>query len=410
MKAGQWGRWAAGPMVFLMLAGAVSGCEEDLTQPADCAELCPSGTAEVFDLILNPLPGSDSSYSPYIAAASAGALLVSNGLPAVDARAIYRFLPRPDSITVRDTARAYTIDSVALSFSLLARDTLTDGLKVFIYRLPPTVGDGVTFADVDTQLVEANIIDSILVPDSVNTGRLDALLQGAELEKVSLPVGTGGTLAVGIEISAAQPTGIRLGSIASGSGASFITYTTVDVPDTAVAVRKQPLLRTTEFNTFVTPTLVEPDTTLLTIGGTPSSRALLRFDLPEEVEDSGSIVRATLELIPSMPILGLGTDPAVLRSRAVLADLGAKSPVSENALLIASDTVSPGTADTVRLDVTRLVQAWQSSSEPPEAMFLSLEPEAATFMRAVFGSTRRPDVGAPRLRVNYQRTFPFENP
>jgi hypothetical protein len=136
----------------------------------------------------------------------------------------------------------------------------------------------------------------------------------------------------------------------------------------------------------------------------------LRFDLPEEVEDSGSIVRATLELIPSMPILGLGTDPAVLRSRAVLADLGAKSPVSENAVLIASDTVSPGTADTVRLDVTRLVQAWQSSSEPPEAMFLSLEPEAATFMRAVFGSTRRPDVGAPRLRVNYQRTFPFENP
>jgi hypothetical protein len=44
-------------------------------------------------------------------------------------------------------------------------------------------------------------------------------------------------------------------------------------------------------------------------------------------------------------------------------------------------------------------------------MFLSLQPEAASFSRAVFYSTRFPDPTVhPRLRVTYMREFPFENP
>jgi len=121
-------------------------------------------------------------------------------------------------------------------------------------------------------------------------------------------------------------------------------------------------------------------------------------------------VRATLELIPTAPILGLPTDPSALAARAVLADLGAKSPVTEDTGFIALDTLPPGTSDTVRLDVTSLVRLWQADSERPEAVFLSLLPEAGTFMRAEFGSTRTPTIGAPRLRVTYLRPFPFESP
>ncbi|MBA3259881.1 MAG: hypothetical protein H0T68_10525 [Gemmatimonadales bacterium] len=410
MTAGQGGRGTGGLVGFLLLAAVMLGCQEDLTAPADCPELCPSGNAEVFDVILNPLPGSDSSYFPYVGPGAGPALLVSNGLPAAEARTVFRFVSRPDSIEVRDTLRAYTVDSVLLSVVLLARDTLTDGLKVFLYRLPPTVDDGISFAEVDPLLVEANIIDSILVPDSLNSGRLQTVLQAEELAKVALPLGTGGTLAVGVAIGAAQPTGIRLGSAVSGSGPNFLTYTTVDVPDTTTAIRKQQILRTPGFNTFLTATTVELDSTALTVGGAPSSRALLRFDLPEDIEDSATIVRATLELIPTEPILGLPTDPSTLAARAVLADLGAKSPVTEDTTFIAIDTLSPGTMDTVRLDVTRVVRLWQADSERPEAVFLSLLPEAATFMRAEFGSTRTPQIGAPRLRVTYLRPFPFENP
>ena len=39
-------------------------------------------------------------------------------------------------------------------------------------------------------------------------------------------------------------------------------------------------------------------------------------------------MRATLELIPRSPMLGLPGDPALLQAKALLADLGAKSPVT----------------------------------------------------------------------------------
>jgi hypothetical protein len=46
-------------------------------------------------------------------------------------------------------------------------------------------------------------------------------------------------------------------------------------------------------------------------------------------------------------------------------------------------------------------------------VFLKLLPEAASFTRAQFFSTRShagDTVVAPRLRITYQRSFPLENP
>ena len=402
-----WSWLAAG-----LAALAVAACQERFTAPAECPAQCPGGSSDVFDTVLTTVPGADSSFEGYVEGGSGVALLVSNGLEASENRAIYRFAPRPDSIEVSDTNRGYVVDSVLLSVNLLARDTLLNGLKVFFYRIANTVESGVTFADVAPQLIEANLIDSVLVADSLNTGTVQLVLRGADALKTGLPSNAGGTLAIGVAVAPAG-TGIRVGATGSGTGATFASYVTgQEVADT-VSDRKQTITRTPSFNTFVTATAVDPDPTLLTVGGEPSSRALLRFDLPDRLQDSADIVRATLELVPSRPILGLPTDPAVLEARAVLADLGAKSPVvgSEDVTFISNDTLSPGVSDTVRLDVTNIVRLWQSTTtERPEAIFLSLLPEAATFMRAEFGSSRRPDIGPPRLRVTYMFAFPFEKP
>jgi hypothetical protein len=61
------------------------------------------------------------------------------------------------------------------------------------------------------------------------------------------------------------------------------------------------------------------------------------------------------------------------------------------------------------------VKLWQSNRNLPQSVFVQMFPEAATFARAVFFSTRShgPDPSAqvaPRLRITYQRSFPFENP
>jgi hypothetical protein len=391
---------------FVSLAGAITGCQERLTAPAECPELCPGGETRVFDTVISPLANSDTSYVGYVARTSAGALLVSNGLPASEDRAVIRFAARADSIDDgTDTLRAYTVDSALLALNLVARDTLVNGLKLYLYRIDPAVDAEATFESINLQLVPAAIIDSIEVPDSVNSGLVQTVLRGAEVEKVALPTGGGGVLAIGVAMAADQPSGIRIGSLAVGTGGTFISYVTLDVPDT---VKRQTVTRLPAFNTFLTQTPLVPDNAFLTVGGEPSARALLRFDLPDDIEDSATIVRATLELVPQSPMLGLPTDPALLQAKALFADLGAKSPV--DARFTSSDTLGVGSADTVRLDVTPIVQTWQAASERPEAMFLSLLPEGASFTRPVFGSTRSGTVGGPRLRITYLKSFPFENP
>jgi hypothetical protein len=362
----------------------------------------------VFDTVLTSLSNSDSSFSGYVGRTSAGAMLVSNGLPASEDRAVYRFNARADSVPVNDTLRPFVVDSARLTLNLIARDTLLGGLKLYLYRIDPAVDSTATFESTTLQMVPAAIIDSIEVPDTLDSGALETVLRGADLAKVALPPETGGVLAMGVAMAADQPSGVRLGASASSTGAAFISYVTADVADTAD--RRQIVTRDAVFNMTVTRTPRVPDPAFLAVGGEPSSRALVRFDLPEPIEDSATIVRATLELLPRSPLLGLSTDPPVLQAKAVIADLGAKSPVTQDQRFIATGALTLGTADTVRLDVTALVRAWQTSSQPPEAIFLSLVPEAASFSRPEFGSTRSGTVGGPRLRVTYLRPFPFEKP
>jgi hypothetical protein len=400
-----WGWLAA----FVALAAATTACQEELTAPAACPELCPGGEARVFDTVLTPLPGSDTSYTGYVLRHRAGSMQVSNGLPAAEARAIYKFGARLDSVPVQDTNRAYVVDSAQISLNLIRRDTLLNGLKLYLYRIDPqTVDTLATFASVTSQLVPTAIIDSITVSDTLNSGLVRTTLRGADLAKVALPVEGDGVLAMGVSMAAAQPSGVRLGAQFAQTGPTFVSYVTVDVPDTTL--QKQALTVQPTFNTYVLASPQVPDADLLTVGGEPSSRALLRFDLPEPIEDSATIVRATLELLPVAPILGLATDPPLLEARGLFADLGAKSPVvTTDPRFIVSNAISIGNADTVRLDVTSIVQLWQSVDERPEALFLALLPEAATFSRTVFGSTRA-GPGAPRLRITYLKPFPFETP
>ena len=409
-------RWVAG---VTGLIGVMTACQEKLTAPADCPALCPGGSVQVFDTVVPALALRDSSFpahkdsaNGYVARGQGAALLVSNGFEASEDRAVYRFAARGDSITVRDTLRPYAVDSAVLNLALIARDTLVDGLKVYLYRLPSTVDSTVTFADVESQLVDSNLIDSIAVPDTVNSGAIHTTLRGADLDRLQLTPGGDSVLAIGLRMAAVTPTGIRVGAMGSGTAASFTSYVTVDVPDTG-SVRNQAMIRSTAFNAFLTQSPVVPDDTLLLVGGEPASRALVRFGLTDAFLDSTTIVRATLELTPARPIIGLPTDVSAIQVLAVIADLGAKSPLTSDVNFTRQDTLPAVQSDTVKIEMTRIVQLWQSSRSRPQSIFLRLLPEGATFARAAFFSTRSPSAGvlvAPRVRITFQRAFPFENP
>jgi len=399
-------KWGIGGLLAVI---TIAACQEKLTAPADCPALCPGGQPQVFDEVFPAVGGTDSSFVGYLQPHQASALLVSNGLQGFEERALVRFLARSATVTVRDTARTYTIDSVALNFTVAARDTNLTGLQLLLYRLTPSFDSSTTFADVAPTFVPENLIATVDVPDTLNAGTVRTVFQGADLSRVEIPASDEGRLALGVRIAAPTATGVRLGALTAGSGPVFITYVTLDVPDTGTAKLRTLALGPT-FNTYVSEIPQVIDSTLLTVGGAPSSRALLRFDLPSRIRDSATIVRATLELTAVAPITGLPTDQARLLSRAVLADVGAKSPLSSAAGRVPEDTLEIG-ASAVSFEAVRLVELWLGASNRPSALVLSLTPEAASFSRPVFYSTRAADPALrPRLRISYLLSFPFETP
>jgi hypothetical protein len=395
------------PWAFLLLVG----CQEKLTAPADCPALCPGGIAQVFEEVVYPISGSDSSFRGYVQPYNSAALLASNGLQGQEQRAIMRFPALNDSVSVRDTLRSYVVDSVALSLTVMARDTNVNGLQLDLYRLPPTIDTATTFADVDPSFSPTNLVTQIPVADSVNAGVVRVVLQGPDLAKVALGPTDGGVLALGVRVNAPVITGVRLGAIGSLGGV-FTTYATADIPDTGTA-KLRTFALPAAFGSYVPAIQQAADPTMLSIGGEPSARAIMRFELPARIKDSANIVRATLELTPVTPIEGLPTDPLHLQGRAVLADLGAKSPVNNAAGRVPEDTVESGTSGTVSLEAVRLVEQWIGLVSQPAALIVSVAPEqeAATFSRPVFYSSLAADSAVrPRLRISYLLSFPFENP
>ena len=394
---------------MLLAALALAGCQEKLTAPADCPALCPGGQPQIFDEVFTAIPGADSSYSGYVQPHQARSLLLSNGLEGFEERALVRFLTRADSVSVRDTLRGYTIDSVALSFTVAARDTNVNGLELWIYRIAPGFDSSSTFAGVAPAFVPESLIATVPIPDTLNTGVVRTVFQGADLSRVQISPADSGRLAVGVRLSAPTFTGVRLGAVAGGiTGPLFTTYATLDVPDTGTA-KLRTLALSTAFNTYVSEVPQVSDPSFLAVGGAPSSRALLRFDLPPRILDSATIVRATLELTPIAPISGLPTDVAQLEARSVLADVGGKSPVNTQPLRVPVDTLELG-ATTVSMEAVRLIELWLGSNRP-SALVLALTPEGASFTNPVFYSTRAADPALrPRLRLSYLLSFPFETP
>jgi hypothetical protein len=396
-------------LVTLGLLAATLGivaCRDELAAPADCPALCPGGQQSVFDSILPATPSGDSSYFGYVIRGAGISLRISNDLPASDDRAISVFLPRGDSVTVNDTARVITrLDSAVIALTLQARDTLVTGLKIFLYSVPTDLDTTTTFAEIDPFLVPANLVDSIVVPDSVHTGLLRAVISGDDTTRIRPD--TAGRFAIGMTMTANAPTGVRIASIAASGSPNMTSYVHVAIADTVK--QKQIITRFPQFASYVSRVQPAVDPDLLVVGGGPSARSLIRFALPAGIRDSVTILRATLELTPDTPILGLPNDPATLMSFGVVGDLGAKSPLISSGTTVGSTTLTSGTSSVVSVDVTQLVRFWQTTRGLPQLIFLAVTPEAASFTQPVFRSTRS-GTGAPQIRITYYQKFPFERP
>lgn len=406
-------------MVGVVVAVSAVACQRELLTPGQCPESCPGGSPSVLDTVLTPIRDGDSTFAGYVQPGQGVALLVSEGLQVLNSRAVVKFLPVTDSLLVNDTMRTFRVDSVGFRIGLSARDTAVTNLEILLYRIPSDVDSTVTFTDVEPFLADSTMIGRIAVDDSTFSDVFRMIVSdSATLDLLTLTPADSGVMAIAVGMSAAQPSGISIGSVAAGgSGPLWQTFVTIDsVADTAL--QQQTISRIAQFNTFVTENTVPLDLDLLTVGGAPSARSLLRFDLTPQLgsRDSSQIVRATLKLVPVAPIPGIPNDPATIRVRGVQSDIGAKSPrCSFNpgnrcgswfvTGLIDAPIVA-GSSDTVAIEVGDLVRGWQGELGSARSLFLELDPEASSFTRPEFGSSRTPGF-EPIIELTYVLRFPF---
>lgn len=388
----------------VLLLGAL-GCEETLTVPGGCPEFCPGGRPQLRDTVIVALTGSDSTFTGYAGRAEVLSLLVADDQNGVAARAWYQFPARVDSLTVADSLRPYTVDSIALQVTLLARDTTVKNLRLRFHTVPLGHDTTATLEQLAAEMTSATLIDSVAVADTLNSGAVRLVLKGEALERLVIPAADSGKLAMGVSVGAARPTGVRLGSIRGSGPALFVTYGRVNVADTTQ--RRQTISLTAETNGYAATggSMVE-DPDLLYVGRVPTARGLVRFNVPRRILDSTDIVRATLELTPYRPLTGLIGDPTLMEARAITADIGAKSTPAF-ALRTATNLPATGSAP-VAIDLIAIVLNWRSAGNLPQSLLLSMSPEGGSFHQPVFGSTRKGE--APRLRITYLVPAAVEKP
>ena len=384
--------WFLGVVAFM-----AAGCQERLAMPSTCPELCPGEGLIIRDTVLLPITGRDSTYLGYIGATQITALLASNGLPAGEARAWAIFPRRPDSVFVLGVRYAYTIDSAAILVHITARDTAVKDLRLIVHRIPLPVDSTTTLADLDPLLTLESVVDSVRVPDTLRSGDVRMVLPAEAVSRLDPDETDSTRFALAFRVNAPVPTGVRLGSTFSAEGGPvYLTYVQAPTPDTTL--RRQTISLPADSSNYVLEPPPVPGPEVLYLGGRSGSRIILRFRLPAFIRDSSTVIRATLELTPVGPLKGLPNDPAELQTRAVLIDVGAKSPAFAGT--VGLYLLRTEVTEVQSFEVRGPVSTWFGPGGLTPTLLLGLAPEGGTFSRPEFFSSLAP-AGAPRLRLTY---------
>ena len=145
----------------------------------------------------------------------------------------------------------------------------------------------------------------------------------------------------------------------------------------------------------------------LAVGGSPSARALLRVTLADDIIVRSVVVRATVMLVPTEPVVGAPNDTVLVNAEALSADFGPKSPIiplpaDSSANERGSRRVPVGTMDTVQIDITHIVRRWRSSTRVPRSFMLRASPEGSSLGELRFGSSGSNVV--PLIQITYVPT------
>ena len=402
---------------------SISSCSENLDSSGVCDVLCPSiGGSVKTDTLLASIT-LDTTVQSSSGLGTEPALLLANRPDTLDTRVVIRFDSLPAKfIPTGDTSQA--IQSVDSAYILLSLDTLSikgsDVVTIEAYDVDTTADDTVT-ADVLALFRPDRFISSQSFTRAQLTDSLKYYIDNATvLSKLQ----NGERLRVGLKATGTTSSQLTFASTEGGRSPILFFRAT---PDTTTApLTVLPLSQTPANESLVAQRLADytiiaeappaAPPTVLSVGGLPPRRVLVRFDIPSKYIDSSTVVRATLLL---NQIANPALDPAdTIRvvPQVVLAGTAVTDPTKAAQIIanISADTLklTPGNGGKIAVELAAAFSLWrtQPADSLPRSIVLKSQAEATSPVELRFSSSE--DIAAlrPRLRISYTTRVPLGLP
>ena len=390
-------RWG---WLVVVASAAGMACQDIVSTPGVCPEFCPQGEIRVHDTLLTGVEPI-GSYSGYLLPQEANETqIVGPGGP-VEARALLVFVPFSAKYAGGDTTVKDSIlqlDSLRLRLHIVRRTAGVSGMTLAFHEIPIALDSATTYGDMTPYFQDSTLLATLSVPDTLVKDTVAATFPATALRYLggdSLQVG------IGLRISSPDPAFVSLGSDSVAIATRLTRFVQVDTSTGGTRVVRSDSWGI-RFKTFVADPGGLPPPTAFVAGAATGARAFIKMNLPASIVDSALVVRATLLIPSTRPILGAPGDTFLLRVLALGSDFGPKSPVADTTYS-GSARVVAGSSDTVAVDITRILGLWRGNTTVPRSVVVQVEPEAASISTIELPGTGSATQAA--LRVTYGLPF-----
>jgi hypothetical protein len=412
----------------------ITACAEKLEGGASCPLLCTQQSATLLDTTIDGVVFDTTIVGLPPIGAERLLMLASHG-DSLDARAIVRFDTIPQSFTARNAIDSVIVrlDTAMLWIPILTPDSAhrpVGPITIEAYNVDSVPADSVTLP---TDTV-SSVIATLFRPGRLLASKTFAPESLVDTLRIPLPTDSvldrilnGTSLRVGFRLvtPAANGYDIQLGTTQVLAPVTLHLVPSIDTGATPVNVT--PLSKTPFGQDFLAGPLADYSiivkggtsvaaANLIAVGGVPSRRALLRFDVPSRIVDSTTIVRATL-LLTQTPNRTLSTKDSVFVFPAAV--LASSSITDTRTLLqfvgaigqfgLDSVAMAPTDSGLRSFEVVPLVRTWRGTTNDisPRAIALRSNGEGGSPAEINFFSSRVGGAVRPRLRITYvpQTTF-----
>ena len=399
---------------------AITACSDNLDAGKSCPLLCPEQAITLHDTTIDAVFGDTTVLGLPPIGSETFLMLASHG-DTVETRAIVRFDTLQQTFTAGNNADSTItkLDSAVLVLPIAKPDSAhrpSSAITIEVY-------------DVDTAATDtvSSILGSLFRPDRCLGSKtfapeslVDTLRIPISTDSVLVRIDSGTHLRLGMRLVAPPTRGydLRLGTTNGGNPASLRLRASTDTAAKPLII--SPVSNTPVNQSFLSGPLTDYTIVLagqtttpiteLAVGGIPSRRSLMRFNIPAYIVDSTTVVRASLLLTQTPnrrvdPHDSVYVFPLAILATPAVTDPGTLLRFVSSAGFLGLDSLRLAPADSgVRsFEIVGLVRTWKNQAETvsPRALGLLSGAEAQLPAEIDFFSTEAPPAVRPRLRITY---------